>query len=71
MICPVCVRLRDKAPGDVCLECGAPLLPLSEPRLNALIEKTLERRIEDWRGAELIDEVTARRLATCQVCGRS
>ncbi|AGC48729.1 hypothetical protein MYSTI_07457 [Myxococcus stipitatus DSM 14675] len=62
MICPVCVRLRDKAPGDACLECGASLLPLSEPRLSALVEKTLQRRIEDWRDAALIDEATAQRL---------
>lgn len=62
MICPVCVRLRDKAPGDACLECGAPLLPISEPRLNAFVEKTVQRRIEDWRVATLIDEATARRL---------
>ncbi|QSQ12567.1 hypothetical protein [Myxococcus landrumensis] len=62
MICPVCVRLRDKAPGDACLECGASLLPISEPRLSALVEKTLQRRIEDWRDAALIDEATAQRL---------
>lgn len=62
MICPVCARFRDTASGGVCLECGATLLPVTEPHFDALVTKTLWRRIQDWRSDALLDEATALRL---------
>ncbi|NOK02472.1 MULTISPECIES: hypothetical protein [Myxococcus] len=63
MICQACARLRDVALGAMCQECGAPLVPATEPNLDALVRETLRRHIEGWQASALIDVVTATRLA--------
>ncbi|XXF74956.1 hypothetical protein P2318_17950 [Myxococcaceae bacterium GXIMD 01537] len=59
MICQSCTELRS---GEQCPECGASLLPVTAPHLDALIEARLRRRIDGWRAENVLDEVTAARL---------
>ncbi|MCE9670916.1 hypothetical protein LY474_24205 [Myxococcus stipitatus] len=62
MICLVCARLRAGESGSACSECGAPLVPITEPHVEALIHASLRRRIHGWHTDALIDEATATRL---------
>lgn len=47
----------------MCQECGAPLVPATEPNLDAFVKETLRRHIDGWQASALIDVVTATRLA--------
>ncbi|WP_163999012.1 hypothetical protein [Pyxidicoccus caerfyrddinensis] len=62
MICPACARLRADEAGDACPECGAALVPATEPHLEALVQTTVRRHIASWRSDGLVDGVTAGRL---------
>ncbi|MBJ6765904.1 hypothetical protein JGU66_34550 [Myxococcaceae bacterium JPH2] len=64
MICLVCARVREEGPGGACLECGAVLVPLSEPHLDHVVQGRLLRHIGQWRAEGLLPSGLADRLET-------
>ncbi|RJS27376.1 hypothetical protein DRW03_03135 [Corallococcus sp. H22C18031201] len=64
MICLVCARVREEGPGGACLECGAVLVPLSEPHLDHVVQGRLLRHIGQWQAEGLLSPGLADRLET-------
>ncbi|NPC79832.1 hypothetical protein HPC49_16575, partial [Pyxidicoccus fallax] len=62
MLCPACARVRADESGASCPECGAALVPATNPHLEAFAQATVRRHIERWRADGLVDLATATRL---------